>query len=140
MSPSPITFDPPIQRFVYISRLAPDRPLDAVSLILRQSRASNRSLGISGALVFDGERFCQLIEGTPEAVHDLAGRIERDPRHCSFRVLHDAAAATPRLCARWQAGYCENEALDPLDRRDRIDPEQALAAFIQLLPGCDLSV
>ena len=140
MSPSPITIHPPIQRFVYISRLAPDMPLDAVSLILRQSRASNRILGISGALVFDGERFCQLIEGRPEAVHDLARRIERDPRHCSFRVLHDAAAATPRLFEHWQAGYCEHEALDPLDRRDRIDPEQALAAFIQLLPACDLSV
>lgn len=129
----------PVQRFLYISRLAPDTAPDAVSQILRQSRERNRANAISGALVFDGERFCQLIEGTAEAVATLASRIVLDPRHVDLRVLLDASDATPRLLQPWQTGYCDPERLDALDAAAPMAPAQALALFIEMLADCDLS-
>lgn len=127
------------QRFLYISGLAPDTTPDTVSQILRHTRERNRARAISGALVFDGERFCQLIEGPPDAVHALASRIVQDPRHVDLRVLLDAGDATPRLLQPWQTGYCEPQRLDALDAAAPMAPAQALALFIELLADCDLS-
>jgi len=139
MLPSAIPFELPIQRFLYVSRLAPTTPSSAIGLILRQARERNRAHGIGGALVFDGERFCQLLEGPPDGVNPLSIRIERDPRHGSFHVLHNTTTATPRLMPQMQTGYADPELLNPLDCNDPTDPVQAFARFMLILTHCDLS-
>ena len=52
----------PLRRLLYVSDLAPTMPSTVVGQILRQSRERNHLLQLSGALLFDGERFCQLLE------------------------------------------------------------------------------
>ncbi len=139
MLPSAIPFELPIQRLLYISRLAPSTPPRDVGLILRQAREHNRVSGIGGVLVFDGERFCQLLEGTPDTVDALAGRIEQDDRHCSFHVLYNVIGSAPRLMPQMQTGYAEPELFNPLDGTQPMDPAQALALFMRTLKLCDLS-
>lgn len=139
MLPRAIPFELPIHRFLYVSRLAGTTPTSAVGLILRQSRDRNQADGVGGALVFDGERFCQLLEGSPEVVGALAARIERDPRHRSFHVLHDAAGTAPRLMPQMQTGYAEPELFNALDSAASVDPAHALAKFMRILTHCDLS-
>lgn len=139
MLPSAIPFELPIQRFLYISRLAPTTPNSAVGLILRQARERNRAHGIGGALVFDGERFCQLLEGPPDSVDPLAASIERDPRHGSFHVLHNMTGTAPRLMPQMQTGYADPELLNRFDGHEPTDPEQAFAQFMLILTHCDLS-
>lgn len=139
MLPSPIPFDLSIQRFLYISRLASSTPSSTVGLILRHARERNRADGIGGALVFDGERFCQLLEGPPDTVKALAARIARDPRHRFFHVLHDAAGPAQRLMPHMQTGYAEPELFDPLDGAELIPSAEALARFMSILTHCDLS-
>ncbi|NNM76302.1 BLUF domain-containing protein [Sphingomonas sp. ID1715] len=53
--------------------------------------------GITGLLVFNGERFCQTIEGAPEAIENLVERLKRDPRHEDFAVLDDGDVPTRRF-------------------------------------------
>ncbi len=139
MLPSANPFELPIQRFLYISRLAGTTPTSAIGLILRQARERNRPDGIGGALVFDGERFCQLMEGPPEAVSALAARIERDPRHRSFHVLHNVTGTGPRLMPQMQTGYADPELFNALDGAEAVDPAHALAKFMLILTHCDLS-
>ena len=139
MLPSATPIELPIQRFLYISRLAPTTPCSAIGRILRQARERNRAHGIGGAMVFDGERFCQLLEGPPDSVDPLAARIARDPRHDSFHVLHNTTRATSRLMPQMQTGYADPELLNPLDCNDTSDPEQAFARFMLILTHCDLS-
>ena len=134
-----IPFELPIHRFLYISRLAATTPPSAVGPILRQSRERNQADGVGGALVFDGERFGQLLEGPPQVVGALAARIERDPRHRSFHVLHDAAGTAPRLMPQMQTGYAEPELFNALDSAAAINPAHALAKFMLILTHCDLS-
>ena len=139
MLPSANSFELPIQRFLYISRLAGTTPTSAIGLILRQARERNRLDGVGGALVFDGERFCQLMEGPPETVSALAARIERDPRHRSFHVLHNVTGTAPRLLPQMQTGYAEPELFNALDGAEAVDPAHALATYMLILTHCDLS-
>ena len=139
MLPSAHPFELPIQHFLYISRLAGTTPTSAVGLILRQARERNRLDGVGGALVFDGERFCQLMEGPPETVSALAARIERDPRHRSFHVLHNVTGTAPRLLPQMQTGYAEPELFNALDGAEAVDPAHALATYMLILTHCDLS-
>lgn len=125
--------------FLYVSDLAPAMPSNVVGQILRQSRERNRQRQVTGALLFDGERFCQLLEGEPAAVQALISDIECDPRHVRLTVLLHAAASTPRLMTLWQCGYCEHESFEAIEAAAARDPELAIGAFIKLLKASELS-
>ncbi len=125
-----------LRRFLYVSELAPAMPSTVVGQILRQSRERNHRLKLSGALLFDGERFCQLLEGDPDTTQALMRRIERDPRHCRVQLLLDTPRPAPRMMTQWQCGYGDHDAFDAAAAGD---PEQAAHAFLKLLPACDLS-
>ena len=68
-------------RFLYVSRLVDGQSAGVVPQIMKRSRQHNLGRGIRGALIFDGLRFAQLLEGAETEVRPLAVRILRDPRH-----------------------------------------------------------
>lgn len=125
-------------RILYVSHLAPGLGYDTFTRICRSARTNNARDGIAGVLLFDGQRFCQELQGPGPAIDLLMDRIARDPRHVQLAVLVDAptALAVPPL---WRAGYCEPNALDPLDTTD--PPEHGLAdvLFRAILDDADLS-
>jgi hypothetical protein len=131
----------PLQHFLYTSRVAKGLDFAIVPSILEVSRVRNRSVGITGVLVFDGERFAQWLEGPPAQVLALAARIETDPRHTDMRVLftHCQAAASKRRISRWSAGYAEAPDLDRLHGEGAPRGAAALDLFVSLMPRFDLS-
>jgi Sensors of blue-light using FAD len=66
-------------------------PFSAAELerLLNQSRPHNTAAGITGILLYDGSRFMQVLEGSPEAVAATFGRIRNDCRHTEVQVLAD---------------------------------------------------
>jgi hypothetical protein len=56
--------------------------------ILKAAHANNPDKGITGALLYSGGYFCQVIEGPEEALEDLFETIQMDPRHGDVTVLH----------------------------------------------------
>lgn len=77
------------RRLVYASvAVSDDSRRDHVE-ILRQSRANNGMDGISGFLWTDGVSYLQVLEGAPEAVSLVLGRIIADPRHRDVRIVSD---------------------------------------------------
>ncbi len=129
----------PLRRFLYVSDLAPAMPSTVVGQILRQSRERNHRLALSGALLFDGERFCQLLEGDPDTAQTLMHRIAQDARHCNVQLLIDRLEETPRLMTQWRCGYADHEAFDAIRIAALSGPEQGTHEFLRLLPHCDLS-
>ena len=91
--------------FVYTSVLAPAADVRSIADIVRRSRSHNRAHDISGILVFDGERFCQFLEGEREDVLTLTRRIEADPRHVQFTIVHQAFAGEQRRFPHWDMAY-----------------------------------
>lgn len=91
----------PLRSVIYASRAAQHLNDDAVYALYDEALRLNALERITGVLVYDGERFLQLIEGYPPAIADLLERLERDPRHVEFRVLDDIQVSE-RGCPGWQ--------------------------------------
>lgn len=95
-----------LYRWIYVSRATfacADRDQIAAN-IAKLSRARNASLGVTGALVFSGERFAQLLEGSEAGIHDLQRSIMRDPRHADITTVLNEAGAT-RMFEDWSLLY-----------------------------------
>ena len=74
-------------RLLYASR-AVDASAPAGEAILAQSRAHNTACGVTGILCHGAGVFLQAIEGGREAVSELFGHIQKDPRHKDVVLLH----------------------------------------------------
>ncbi len=60
---------------------------DALMNILKVSRSRNATTGVSGALMFNEQRFVQVLEGERDAVEETFARIQRDARHTALIVI-----------------------------------------------------
>ena len=75
-----------------------------LALLLMNSRANNRRIGLSGVLLHKDDQFLQLLEGADDVVEDRFARIAVDPRHTDVTVLHREQASAPRF-PEWTMGY-----------------------------------
>lgn len=113
---------------LYVSTLAPTQPLSVVAQIAGRARLANAELDITGLLIFDGQRFCQQLEGPQKAVLKLVERIRNDPRHINVEVLHHGPLVGRRF-QQFSLAFSTVEDVDALARMERLDGEAALAAF-----------
>ena len=77
---------------------------DAVRAIVEISRPRNASLGVTGALIWTGDRFAQFLEGPHAAIDALRDSIARDPRHQTVQTL-EASQAPARTFDGWSLAY-----------------------------------
>ncbi|MES2192153.1 MAG: BLUF domain-containing protein [Pseudomonadota bacterium] len=120
--------DPDFYELIYVSVLADAAGINAVPDIARQSRGNNPVHGITGLLVFDGDRFCQQIEGRRRAVVELFERISNDARHDHVSLLHQGTIMQRRY-RQFNIGYPLLEAGDTLANIEALRGEAAISAF-----------
>ena len=92
---------------IYTSLATPKSVTEAdaeVTDILATSERNNVAHGVTGLLLFDGERYIQVLEGDTTAVDGLFANISADPRHRRIELLrrHDIPA---RSFADWRMAY-----------------------------------
>ncbi|WP_152046769.1 BLUF domain-containing protein [Aureimonas psammosilenae] len=75
-----------------------------VSAILEASRRNNDPAGITGALLFNGGVFAQVLEGPLEAVEATFERIQQDERHGDVSLLALEPIAH-RSFPNWAMGF-----------------------------------
>ena len=124
---------------LYISQLAPGREYDTFTAVCRVARRRNGELGACGVLLFDGHRFCQLLQGPADSVQALMRDIAEDPRHERVAVLVDMPAEAANIERHWWAGFCEAHELDLLDTELGVRGEVAMATFRDIVSRADLS-
>jgi hypothetical protein len=90
---------------LYVSQLTPGTDFIEVQRIIQDARHRHTDLRIRGALVFDGERFAQLIIGRQSALDAVGSFIENDARMTGLRLLH-RGIDVPNFLPRWSSGYC----------------------------------
>jgi len=84
----------------YQSRaVSPPSPSEFEELVAK-ARRRNRSLGVTGMLLYDNGRYLQTLEGPPDALRQVWESIRRDPRHGEIEVLSDQTIPS-RLFAGW---------------------------------------
>lgn len=109
--------------------------------ILSASRRNNAEHGVTGYLIFDGETFLQVLEGSPEAVTTTFNRIKADPRHRRLTTL-SSRTASHRLFPNWAMdGYLRRMDQNDVFRRhgvegridrDALQGDQIIALAIEL--------
>ncbi len=74
-------------RLIYAS--SKGKYVDGVELknILVTAQARNNNLGVTGALLFNGEYFLQVLEGNRFAVSNLFNHITQDSRHHNVQLI-----------------------------------------------------
>ena len=81
-----------LYNLAYISkntiRGAADQIKNEISKILSAAHKNNPAIGVTGALLYSGGYFCQVIEGPEEVLEELYETIQMDDRHGNVTVLH----------------------------------------------------
>ena len=138
MSQTGCTGTATLTRLLYISDLSPGTRATEVSRIVGPSRRRNAEDAITGLLIFDGDRFCQYVEGPPAAVTALNGRLRQDTRHVHIEVLLDGSFSGPRRFSDWRLGYVDMVDADEIGAMRGLRGHTALAAFERVLPLLDV--
>lgn len=112
--------------------------VQAIESILKIARSKNAELGITGALLYSGGYFSQVIEGPMDALEDLFEVIQNDPRHSDVRVLHFNPVET-RCFSDWSMALAgvEDRMLLGIDKilksPDELNPKEAGLHLINIL-------
>lgn len=133
------THSQPLQGYLYHSQIAPHADIACVADIVKTARSFNKSQGITGLLVFDGQRFCQYLEGPEPALESLLGGIARDPRHVAFTPLHRWTCEGQRQFANWSMAYVLIDDAEPLAAVTTTPGPNALDRLQRLLPLMDIA-
>ncbi len=88
----------------YISTLGEGVRADEVPRILEVARTINRRNGVTGLLLFNGQRFLQLLEGEERVVRATFARIAADPRHRGIALL-GTTTSDRRAFADWDMAF-----------------------------------
>lgn len=97
-----------LQRIFYISTTT---PTTNVQEIVGVARARNTTLKVTGALVYSGDHFAQVLKGLPDDLGAVMSSIRRDPRH-SMLWEWPARQAVDRWYPEWSMGYLYNDRLE----------------------------
>ena len=125
-----------LRYLIYTSLLTDPSGVAAVAAVIRTARTNNAIRGITGALIFDGERFCQYIEGDPDELIRTFAAIEKDPRHTRLRVLASGVAEQPRF-THWSMAYVYAVTPELIDTIDSRTVPGVADAFESALAQCD---
>ena len=121
-----------IDCFLYHSMLAESADARCVAEIVKTARHFNSRAGLTGLLVFDGQRFCQYLEGPQAALTALVAKLQRDPRHTRFTPLLHAPLGGARRFQHWAMGYAYVDDGDPLSAIAALPGDEALQ-YLQAL-------
>ena len=92
--------------------------MDEVALraLLERARANNARSGVTGLLLYLGGHFIQVIEGAPDAISQLIGRIRQDKRHQNVSVIL-ARTIEERSFPAWSMGLHKMKLSDLRNRK-----------------------
>lgn len=96
---------------VYASTHAAPLTPTALRLIVERARIRNKRLSVTGALVYDGKRFMQCLEGPEPAVEEIYAAIGLDARHKDVTLVFKRPMVE-REFADWQMGFVSTFADD----------------------------
>lgn len=72
--------------------------------ILRNARANNQKMDITGMLLYKGGNFMQVLEGPDEAVKNLYDSIQKDSRHSGITMLSEEKIVE-RQFSKWEMAF-----------------------------------
>jgi hypothetical protein len=98
---------PPIENkevnyLLYYSVLNTDVPQERIDEIFQKSFNNNQENGLTGALIFQNNKFMGYIEGDRDKLENTFKRISRDDRHQFLKILVSGKHKEP-LFSEWRS-------------------------------------
>ena len=115
---------------IYISVADPSIGEQEIAALLVQARRNNQRDALTGALIYNGHNFLQLLEGPGDKVEACLALIRQDPRHHGVSEIR-RRDIDERSFAEWSMLYDpqfhgHDDNLARLAVSGRLDPQDAL--------------
>jgi hypothetical protein len=96
----------PLCSWAYVSDSCLDPAAAEVEVrdVVQNASLRNHSLYVTGALLYTGSHFAQLLEGPRGAVEQLRASILRDDRHCNVQTVLEETIEGRRF-EGWSLAY-----------------------------------
>jgi hypothetical protein len=96
----------PLSSLLYTScsTIAPGDAEAVVQGIIAKATARNADLGLTGALLFTGAHFAQVLEGDDTAIAMMMEVLNHDPRHDHLLIIRQGTIAKRRF-GDWRMAY-----------------------------------
>lgn len=94
----------PLLSMAYVSAATAPMSDDDLAALLAAARSNNARDGLTGALLYSGERFVQILEGPDAAVRSKMDAIVSDPRHRSLEIMREQEVPE-RQFPEWTMGF-----------------------------------
>lgn len=94
-------------QIVYTSTASLEFSAADLERLVAGARTRNRTLGVTGMLVFHDGRFLQALEGEKRAVNEIFASIRGDARHRDVMVLHRGPGPEQRAFGDWSMGFAD---------------------------------
>lgn len=89
---------------IYASKSPVNFSKDDMLILLSKARDKNKSLDVTGMLVFDGCSFLQVLEGEEKTVNRLFSTISGDARHSNIVNIISEVIGQRRFSS-WSMGF-----------------------------------
>lgn len=93
-----------LEALMYISAARPGITESDIEAILQDAVRRNQVEQITGALIFSGSIFIQILEGPPAGLDAVFQAIKKDSRHLAVSILA-REPITQRRFASWSMAY-----------------------------------
>ncbi|AWH53516.1 F420H(2):quinone oxidoreductase [Stenotrophomonas sp. ESTM1D_MKCIP4_1] len=88
-----------LRAVVYRSVAVPGMDSARLERIVQGAQRFNRMAGVTGAMLFDGSRFLQYVEGPDDGIEGAIGRIRASKDHDRLHTMGDARIDARRFPA-----------------------------------------
>lgn len=99
---------PQLIELTYVSEPAQKMSFLGLMRLLYHSYANNQALGITGALIYENNKFGQVIEGSEKDIEALWQKIQKDSRHKNVRLIEEKLISE-RSFSKWTMVFQGNE-------------------------------
>jgi hypothetical protein len=91
---------PQLIELTYVSEPTQNMSFLGLMRLLYHSYSNNQALGITGALIYENNKFGQVIEGPEKDIQALWQKIQKDSRHKNVRLI-ETKLITERSFSKW---------------------------------------
>jgi hypothetical protein len=92
----------------YVSEPAQNMSFLGLMRLLYHSHSNNQASGITGALIYENNKFGQVIEGLEKDIEALWQKIQKDSRHKNVRLI-ESKRISERSFSKWTMVFQGNE-------------------------------
>ena len=99
---------PQLIELTYVSEPAQNMSFLGLMRLLYHSYSNNQASGITGALIYENNKFGQVIEGLEKDIESLWQKIQKDSRHKNVRLI-ESKHISERSFSKWTMVFQGNE-------------------------------